>query len=135
MNPFAPPTTDVDMAQPARRKPVAFVLLGLAALQGLWLLRYMSGYWELIRTGVTGYGTALCGFGGCALLYLAATRFALDAKRGHRLFIAAAVGCAWAAQRWNLQYFWSYPYALGAVIAVAGVWFSRGQVVAQRVED
>jgi len=134
-NPYAPPTTDVDLpAPPARRKPVAFVLLGLSALQLLWLLRYSYAYLELVRTGATGYGTAFVGFVGCILLYVGAARFAGNAARGNRLFIVAAVACAWAAPRWSLQYAWSYPYVLGAALAAAGAWLSRRRAQARRGE-
>jgi len=129
MNPFAPPTTDVDMAAPERRKPVAFVLLGLSALQLLWMLLCAYAYLELVRTGVTSFLTGLGSLVGCILLYVGAVRFTVNAARGNRLFVAALVCLVWAARGWwGIPIsFWG-PYALGSAIAGAGWWFSRGAV-------
>ena len=139
MNPFAPPTADVDMAAPARRKPAAFFVLGLSVLQLLWLLYWMGAYLEFLRTGMTSLLAGLSGFLGCVLLYVGAAWFATNAARGKRLFVAALVCLAWAAQAWAAAgyrgatpyYFWG-PYAFGAALAGAGVWLCRAQAAAAR---
>lgn len=125
MNPYAPPTADVNTMAPANRRPIAFVVLGLSLLQLLALLAFMPVYWELVKTGATSFMTGLGGLVGCALLYAGAVRFAMNGSRGKRLFIASLVLLALALRGWGLQYVWSYPYAFGIAIAVAGGWFSR----------
>jgi len=134
MNPYAPPTADVNMTHPTQRKKVAWLVVGLSVLQLLWLLFWLSGYWELVRTGAAGSATALSGFAGCILLYVGAARFAAHAARGNRLFIAALVCLVWSGRGWDLHYPWSYPYVFGAAVAAVGWWLSRGRAASEQIK-
>lgn len=125
MNPYTPPTSDLGKPEPANKRPVALVILGLAILQCIWFLLNMSAYFELIRTGAASVLTGLSGFVGCILLYIGAARFAANAARGNRIFITALVFLVLSLRGWGLQYFWSYPFVFAAAIAVTGWWFSR----------
>ncbi len=76
--------------------------------------------------------TGFSGFLGCFLLYAGTMRFAMNAARGRRLFVAALVCLVWSIRGWGLQYPWTYPYVLAAALAVAGWWFSSGGAVSKR---
>ena len=134
MNPYTPPTADVAKVDPTSRRPVAFVILGLALLQLLWVLLYMSAYLELVRTGATSVVTTFGGFVGCILLYVGAAYFAVNTARGSRLFFVSVVFFFISLKGWGLMYFWSYPHIAGAAIAIAGWWFSRRRTVTERAD-
>ena len=132
MKPHAPPSSDVSKNEPARRRPIALIILGLAFVQLVWLALNMASYVELVRTGAASVLTGLFGFVGCVLLYLGAAYFAANPARGNRLFLISAALLVLSLQGWGLRYFFSYPYILGAIIAAAGWWFSRHRASLER---
>ncbi|WP_077035072.1 hypothetical protein [Pelomonas sp. KK5] len=124
-NPYSPPSTDVDLRESASRRPIAFVILGLAALQLIWLLLVGRGMLMLVQTGAANALSALTAWIGCLLLYLAAVRFAMNAAHGSRLFLAALVLTGLSLKGWAFPYFWSFTYVFAALIAAAGWWLAR----------
>jgi hypothetical protein len=125
MNPYSPPTSNVARPEPANKRPLALVILGLAVLQCLWFLLNIGSYFELVRTGAASVFIGIGGLVGCILLYAGAARFAFNSAKGNRLFFASAVFLLLSLRGWGVQYFWSYPYILAAAVAIAGWWFSR----------
>lgn len=120
MNPYAPPESNVDIAQDPKRTMLGWVILALAVLQMLWLLLIIPGHFELVRTGAVSVVAGILGLAGCVLVYIGAVRFASNRHHGRRVFFVALLLLLFSLRGWGVTYSWSYPYILGAAIAVLG---------------
>lgn len=120
MNPYAPPKSNVDIAQDQKRTIFGWMILALSVLQMLWLLLNIPGHIELVRTGAVSAVAGILGLAGCLSLYIGAVRFASNRHHGRRVFFVALMLLLFSLRGWGVTYFWSYPYIFGTAIAALG---------------
>jgi hypothetical protein len=106
-----------------------FVIVALIVFQALAASTFLDKYIALTH-GDDQYKVAAClGVAASACLYVGALLLALRPGRGRMLFIAAAAGFGLSLPAWGVGYSWSWPIAFGAMLALAGAWFARAEVL------
>lgn len=126
MNPYSPPKANVSNLNPVLTRRPGYVIGALALLQLVIFFLYFSVYFELVRNGSAAGTLGLGTLVSCLLLYVGSIRFLINPMKGKYFFLLAGIGLGLATVRWNLRYWWSYPFVLGCVIALTGWWFVRG---------
>ena len=105
-----------------------FAIVAGIVFQALAASTFLDKYTALAHgDGQYQFAAALSGAAG-ACLYVGALLLALRPGRGRTLFILAAVGLGLSLPAWGVGYSWSWPIALGAILALAGAWFARAEV-------
>ena len=105
-----------------------FVIVVLILFQALAASTFLDKYVALTH-GDDQYKVAACmSVAASACLYVGALLLALRPGRGRALFIVAATGFGLSLPAWGVAYGWSWPIALGAILALAGAWFARAEV-------
>jgi hypothetical protein len=119
-------------ARAARRATIARqAVAGLIGFQLLACLRYLHWYASMLREGAVS-PLALLAIPASLGLYVAAgllvSRRATAACR--TLFIVAAMGLAFSVPFWGIAESWTWPFELGATLALAGAWHARPRLAA-----
>ena len=129
-----PDEADVDVEPPRQPLSPRFVVTALVAFQLLGALNYFPKYLAMARSGAEEFVfAAVLSVPASLCLYAGALLLALRPGRGRVPFIVAAVGLGLAVPGWGVSYAWSWPMALGAMLALAGAWYARAE--APRDED
>jgi len=105
-----------------------FVVAALIVFQALAASTFLDKYVALAHGDDQFRFAAAMSVAASTCLYVGALLLALRPGRGRALFIVAAAGFALSLPGWGIGYGWSWPMALGAMVALAGAWFARPEV-------
>jgi cytochrome bd-type quinol oxidase subunit 2 len=117
-------------AQAARRAAIARqVVAALIGFQLLTTLRYLPLYLSMGREGAVP-GPALIVVPASFFLYVAAILLAMRRARGgsRAAFVIAAMGFVVGVPFWGISAGWTWPFELGATLALAGAWVVHGDL-------
>jgi hypothetical protein len=120
-------------ARAARRAAMARqVVAALIGLQLLATLRYLRLYLEMAHEGAVPVPALIVVPAGL-LLYAAAILLALRRARGgtRAAFVIAAMGFTVGVPFWGISAGWTWPFELGATLALAGAWLVHGELRAE----
>ena len=117
-----------DLEAPRTALSPRFAIVFLIVFQALAASTFLDKYVALTH-GDDQYKVAAClSAAASACLYAGGVLLALRPGRGRALFIVAAAGFGLSLPAWGVAYGWSWPIALGAILALAGAWFARAEV-------
>jgi hypothetical protein len=105
-----------------------FVVAALIVFQALAASTFLGKYIALAHGDDQFKFAAAMSVPASACLYVGAVLLALRPGRGRALFVVAACGFGLSLPGWGIGYGWSWPMALGAMIALAGAWFARPEL-------
>jgi cytochrome bd-type quinol oxidase subunit 2 len=117
-------------ARAARRAAIARqVVAALIGFQLLAALRYLHLYGSMAHEGAVPM-PALMVVPASLLLYAAAILLALRRAHGgtRAAFIVAAMGFVVGVPFWGISAGWTWPFELGATLALAGAWVVHGDI-------
>jgi len=116
----------------APRTPLSprFAVVALIVFQLLAASSYLGKYTALAHGDDQFRFAAAMSVAASACLYIGAALLALRPGRGRALFFVAAAGFGLSLPAWGLGYGWSWPMAFGAILALAGAWYARGEAPA-----